>query len=182
MRYLLLYLAAILLLLSGCTGVSQEKYDTLKSQCDSDKTDLNARLSSQDSRVNELTSKISECNSQKQKMDAAIRAKDAQMALLRNDSEILASARAKAGRIAQYDLVTAYYLDAYGPGKIPNSVRLNRIDAQAASLNDNQLYASWTAVRNCGGITDCGSSKAAFIKTIDSRISAIALEIAEIVK
>lgn len=171
-----------LVLLSGCTGVSQEKYDGLKSQCDSEKADLNAQLSSRDSRVIELTGKISECNSQKQTMDAIIRTKDLEVASLKNDSGILASARAKAGRIAQYELLAAYYNDAYGPGKIANSVRLNRIDAQAAKLNDAPLYASWTAVRNCGGITDCGSAKDNFTKAIDSRISSLAFEIADIVK
>lgn len=181
MNRLLMGIVALALLF-GCTGVPQEKYDSLKSQCDSEKIDLNARLLSGDSRANELAAKISECNSQKQSMDAAIRAKDAEMALLRNDSGILASARAKAGRIAQYNLVTAYYLDAYGPGKIPNSVRLNRIDAQAASLNDAALYASWKAVRNCSGIVDCENAKSAFTKAIDSRISGIESEIADIVK
>ncbi len=173
---------AALVLLFGCIGVSQEKYDGPKAQCDSEKADLSAQLSSKDSRVIELTGKISECNSQKQTMDAVIRTKDMEIAVLKNDSKVLASARAKAGRIAQYKLLITYYNEAYGPGKIANSVRLNRIDAQAASLNDTPLYASWKALRNCDGILNCDSSNAAFTKAIDSRINSLAFEIADIVK
>ena len=102
--------------------------------------------------------------------------------MLRTEAGALAQARQKAEEIAAYELALQYYNDAFGPGKVLNTYRLNRIDTQVRSLPDAQLLVLWNAVRNCGGLTDCDNAKAAFTSAIQGKKNALALQIVEIVR
>ncbi|HIH19079.1 TPA: hypothetical protein HA225_03805 [Candidatus Micrarchaeota archaeon] len=171
-----------LFLLLGCTGVSQGEYDALKETCNEEKGKLSAQLELKEARIGELTSDVARCNVQKQSLDAEISAMNSQISVLKNDSNILKQARAESDRMRQFDLALSYYNDAYGEGKIPNNLRLNRIETQVQSLSDPPLYASWKAVRGCGGIVECENAKANFTGTIEQRKTELVFQIALIVK
>ncbi len=176
----LIALALPLLLLFGCIG--QDKYDALRAGCDQEKTGLNVQLASKDRLNAGLTGKIADCNAEKATLNAVVSSKDSKITAMKNDSDTLALARQKASQISQYQLVSGYYSEAYGPTRIPNSARLGRIETAVLALNDSQLSAAWNSVRNCGGVSDCGSAKANFTSMIEKRISALAAEISIIVK
>jgi len=174
-------LSALLLLLSGCIGVPQEKYDALKASCDNERGDAAASLEKEQVKTSELQGRLSNCQAGSDADNLVIRTQEGQIAALKADSSLLLDAKGKAGKIEQLKLLRAYYDEAFGPGKIANSYKFNRIDAQAASLADTELYNIWKSVRNCQSSTECDNAKANFIKAIDSRVAAIAFEIVDIV-
>ena len=74
-----------------------------------------------------------------------------------------------------------YYMDAFGPDKVPNTARLKRIDTQLAVVNDMVLATLINSVKNCQGITDCDKAKAAVPSYIAKPEQTLALEAAAIV-
>ena len=102
-------------------------------------------------------------------------------AALKAKADVLDAARAKTDRLAQYNLTLQYYLDAFGPGKVPNTARLMRIDTQLAVVNDMVLSSLINSVKNCQGITDCDKAKAAVLSYIEKQDQKLALEAAAIV-
>jgi hypothetical protein len=177
----ILALAAIIILLFGCTGVPQEKYDAMLASCDKDKAELSASVEKEQVKSSELQGRLGNCQAGSDADKLVIRTQESQIAALKTDSEILLTAKEKAGRIGQLKLLRTYYDDAFGPGKIPNAYKLNRIGNQANSLSDIELYATWKSVRNCQSSTGCDTAKADFVKAIDSGITAVAFEIVDIV-
>ncbi len=175
-------LVAALVLLFGCIGVPQEKYDALKASCDSDKAALSSSLEKEQSQNALLGKNLDKCNAERAADGQMISDRDSQIASLNADEAVLLAARAKADKIGQYQLALTYYNDAFGPGKIANTVRLNRIEAQVSSLSDPALYTIWKSVRNCQGITDCESARSKFTSAINSTISSLALQIVDVVK
>jgi len=172
-----------LALLFGCagSGVPQEKYDSLSASCSKAKNDSAAALSDEASRTSLANARLSTCTGEKQSLETLLTVREQENEALRAEAAVLAKARAKIAIAEQYDLAEEYYLEAYGPGKLPNTVRLKKIDTQVDSLNDSALRSLWLNVKNCQGITDCDNAKAKFIPYIDGRITALKLEAAAIV-
>jgi len=180
---ILIVLFASSVLLAGCAGsVPQKEYDQLKISCADEKQSLQSELDSANGKAASASQKYSECISAKQAAETRLGTKDVENAKLRGENGLLVQARQKAEEIAAYDLALQYYNDGFGPGKVLNTYRLNRIDTQVRSLSDAQLLVLWNAVRNCNGITDCDNAKAKFTSEIQGKKNALALEIAEIVK
>ncbi|MEM2138002.1 MAG: hypothetical protein QW568_02850 [Candidatus Anstonellaceae archaeon] len=181
MKQAIIILIAALLLLFGCTGVPQEKYNTLKESCDREKAELSASAEKEQVKSSELQGRLSNCQAGSDADKLVIRTQESQIAALKADSSLLLDAKGEADKIGQLRLLRTYYEEAFGPGKIANSYKLNRIDAQTASLSDTELYNIWKSVRNCQSSTECDTAKANFIKAIDTRITAIAFRIVDIV-
>ncbi len=182
MKYALFAVAAALILLFGCTGVSQEKYDALKSQCEQEKKTLSDSVATQKARAESADAKLGVCNNQRAADALVLESNQEENGRLKVDSLTLSQAREKTGKIAQYNQALAYYNDAFGPGKIPNSVKLNRLETQLNLLSDKELYAAWKLVKNCDSSTDCSRDKTNFTGTADAGISALAAEVVGIVK
>ncbi len=172
-----------LALLFGCIGssVPQEKYDALAASCSKAGNDSAALLSAQIAKTGAASSQLSVCTEEKQSLESLLTVREQENAALGAEAAVLASARAKMGLAGQYNLTTAYYLEAYGPGKVPNTARIKKIDTQVNSLNDSALRSLWQGVKNCQGITSCEGAKADFIPYIDGKITALKLEAAAIV-
>jgi hypothetical protein len=178
-------LAAVLalLLLFGCAGgVPQGKYDELKASCDSDKAFAAQELASEKSKGSDCRTQLADCNNAKKAVENVLAAKNAECAPLVNAAGLLRDARIKTAAIEKYRNATSLYDDTYGPGKIANTAKLNRIESHVLSLNDPPLYARWRAVRTCGSISECDNAKSQFLSSINQTISGIALEVADIVK
>ena len=172
-----------LALLYGCTGngVTQEKYDALSASCSNAKADAASTLATEVSKTSAANARLSTCTEEKQSLETLLTVREQENGALRAEAAVLAMARAKIDLAGQYNLTTEYYLEAYGPGKLPNTVRLKKIDTQVNSLNDSALESLWLDVKNCQGITGCDNAKAKFIPYIDGRMTALNLEAAAIV-
>ena len=180
---ILIVALAASVLLAGCAGsVPQKEYDYLKASCADEKQSLQTELDSANGKIASAAQRYEDCISAKQALEGKLEMKELENSMLRTEAGVLVTARQKAEEIAAYGLVLQYYDDAFGPGKVLNTYRLNRIDTQVRSLLDSQLLALWNGVRNCGGLTDCDSAKAKFTSEIQNKKGALALEIVEIVK
>lgn len=175
-------LIAALALLFGCTqGVPQEKYDSLAASCAQQNATLQGEISSANSAVENAQAGLSDCVAGRQAAEGLIDAKDAEIALLRNESDILAAARQKTAAISQYDTLMVYYNDAYGVGAILNTAKLNRISAQVALLGNAALSSSWDGVKGCQTSSGCDNAKAAFLAEIDAAVALLNAQVAAIV-
>ncbi|MFA4982760.1 MAG: hypothetical protein WC588_00945 [Candidatus Micrarchaeia archaeon] len=175
-------LVAALCLLFGCTGVTQEKYDSLLKSCEQEKGALLESAALEKSKAAEAGAALSRCNSDKSALQTVVASKDSELLSLQEGADAIAAARLKTDKIGQYELALSYYLEAYGEGKIPNTPKLNRIDSQVRSLSDSAFLAAWLSVRNCDGITDCQAAKQDFTGMISSRIDELSKEVVEIVR
>ena len=173
-----------LIALAGCVigGVSQGDYDSLKASCTSDAQASAAALQREQAKSADEAQRLSDCMDSNSVLNGRIAIKDAEITGLQSGQAVLEAARQKTGQFAAYGLALQYYNDAFGPGSIANTYRLNRIDAQVGLLSDRNMPALWSAVRNCGGITDCANAKAAFVSAIQDRENAIALQVVGIVQ
>ena len=168
---------ALLALLFGCTGgVPQDKYNALAVSCGAAKNASASALASEVSKTGEANAKLSACATDKQSLQSLLGITEQENTRLKEDSEVLASARAKAAMIGQYKLAEEYYLDAFGPGKIPNTARIKKADAQIAMLNDTTLLGIWANVKSCQTLTGCDNAKAAFSPYISNQTLRLALE------
>lgn len=176
-------LIALVALLYGCTGsgVTQEKYDALSASCAKAKADDASALATEVAKTAAANARLSTCTAEKQSLDALLSMREQENEALGAEAAVLARARARTDLAAQYNITEAYYLEAFGPGKLPNTARLKKIDTQVASLNDSALLALWKSVKNCQGISDCDNAKAKFIPYIAGRITTLRLEAAAIV-
>ncbi len=181
MKTLLVLASALLLLLSGCIGVPQEKYDALKTQCDQEKQGLQTIVDAQRARADGAEEKLSDCSTGKDADRLALKASEERVASLEKDLKVLEAAKKKAETAQQYRLALEYYNDAFGPGKVPNNYRLTRIETQVASLSDAALSLAWKSVRNCESSSECDSAKKDFTSKINAKVNSLALEIADII-
>ena len=180
---LLLLCALSLFLLFGCIGtVPQKDYDALKASCAQEKQDLQSQLSAENAKGSDAANRLSDCLSSSGALAAKIAAKDAEIYRLRGEELVLNQARGKAALYSGYGIALQYYNETYGPGSIPNTYRLNRLDAQVRSLSDPNLLLLWQRLRNCETITTCADAKAAFISGISDGQAALALQVVGIVK
>jgi len=172
-----------LALLFGCagSGVPQEKYDALAASCAKAKNESASALSSQIAKTSAANSQLSSCTEEKQSLEGLLSVNEQEIESLKVDAAVLASARAKTDAIAQYGLASQYYLDAFGPGKVPNTARMKKIEEEVASLNDTGLMSIWLEVKMCQSITDCDNAKAKFVPYADSQIAKLAVDAAAIV-
>jgi hypothetical protein len=173
---------ALLSLLYGCvSGVPQDKYDALAASCESAKTASASALAAEVSKSGAANAKLSTCTSDRQSLQSLLDVKEQENVPLRVDAAVLAKARVKTDRIVQYNLAEEYYLDAFGAGKIPNTARIKKVDAQVSLLNDATLRVIWANVKNCQTSTGCESAKALFSPYIGNQTEKLALEAAAIV-
>ena len=173
---------ALLALLYGCTGgVPQDKYDVLAASCESAKNASAASLAAEVSKSVAANARLSACTSDRQSLSSLLGIAEQENTRLKADSEVLARARAKTDMIVQYSLAEEYYLEAFGPGKIPNTARLKKIDAQVGLLNDASLQGIWASVKGCQASTACDTAKAAFASYIGNQTQRLALEAVAIV-
>ena len=181
---LLLPFALSFFLLFGCVlgGVPQKDYDALKASCASDREASAAALQSEQAKSEDAAQRLDACMGSNSALNSRIALKDSEITGLQADKAVLDAARQKTGQIAACGLALQYYNDAFGPGSIANTYRLNRIDAQVASLSDQNLTALWGAVRNCDGITGCANARAAFVSAIQGKEGALAVQAAAIVQ
>ncbi len=182
MRAILVLAAAIALLLSGCIGVPQDKYDALKLSCDQQQKDAAGALAAEKAKSAQLNGKLSDCTVAKQGAESLLSTRSAECEALKNDSTVLKAAREKTALIATYRTATQYYNDAYGPGNIPNTYKYNRMDSLLNGLPDKTLYYLWMDVKGCQGIVACDAAKDKFTSTINSSITALSLQIADMVR
>jgi hypothetical protein len=173
---------AAVLMLPGCIGVSQDKYDSLAKSCDQEKKALTDSVALEKANCAQSAGALSKCSSDKSALETLVANKDSQIASMQEGANAIAQARMKTAKITQYQLALAYYEDAFGVGKIPNTPKMNKIDTQVRSLSDPALYAAWLSVKNCGGISDCLAAKQNFTDTIDARVSALSDEVVGIVR
>jgi len=184
MRSIIAIIALVsLVLLFGCTAksVPQGQYDTLAASCSKAQADAASSLASEVAKTGAANEKLSTCTQEKQSLESLVAVREGENAQLRAENAVLDAARAKTSLAAQYNATIGYYLEAFGPGHVPNTVRLKNIDTQVASMNDSALQTLWLGVKNCQGISDCDNAKATFISYIDGRITALNLEAAAIV-
>ena len=172
-----------LVLLFGCTSnsVPQEKYDALSASCSKAKEDTSALLSSEVARTSAANSRLSSCAGEKQSLETLLTVREQENEALRAEEKVLSDARAKVDMIGQYNLTLQYYMEAFGPGKVPNMARLNKIDGQLAVVKDPALSAKIGSVRNCQSITDCDNAKAAVQPYVEKQEQRLASEAAAIV-
>lgn len=184
MRHIFLLSLALLALLSGCVlgGVSQGDYNSLKASCASDAQAAASALQNEQAKSADAAQRLADCTNSNAALNSKAAIKDSEIASLQSEEAILDAARQKAAQVAALGLALQYYEDAFGPGSIANTYRLNRIDSQVASLSDQNLTALWGAARNCSGITDCATARSAFVSGIQGREDALALQIAGIVQ
>ena len=184
MRSIIALVAIVsLALLFGCAGngVPQEKYDALSASCSKAKNDSAALLSAEIAKASSANGQLATCTDEKQSLETLLTVREQENDALRTEEAVLASARVKTDRIAEYNVTLQYYLDAFGPGKVPNTARLKKIDAQLAVVNDPMLSSLIGSVRSCQGITDCDNAKAIVQPYILKQQQALALEAAAIV-
>jgi len=172
-----------LALLFGCTGsnVTQEQYDTLSTSCAKAKSDSAAALARETAKANAATAQVSACTQEKQAVQSSLLATEQENAALQEKADVLDAAQAKTYKAAQYKLALEYYLDAFGPGKIPNTARLKKIDEQIAVVGDATLAGLISNVNNCQGIVGCSDAKAAVQPYIEAQQQKLMLEAAAIV-
>jgi len=173
-------LALALCILFGC--VSQDKYDSLTKNCDQEKLVLSENIALEKATCAESKDAITKCSSEKNALQTLLNRKNAEIAAMRTDAGKIAQARVKTGQIAKYGLTLKYFDDAFGPDKIPNSAKLQKIDEMVESLSDPQVLAAWQSVKNCGSSNECDASRQNFVGMIDARVGALAREAAEIIK
>jgi hypothetical protein len=170
-----------LLLVSGCIGVPRQDYESLKASCEEDKKALYDALAEEKQKSFEASGKLSACTAEKQDALSQLAARQEENGRLKAEAALLAQARAKAEKMAQYASVLSAYNEAFGPGKIANTPKLSKIEAEVGKTGDSGLSALWSNVLGCGGITECSNAKAAFTASANASITSLALEIAGIV-
>ena len=171
-----------LALLFGCagSGVPQEKYDALSASCSKEKADAASSLSAEVAKAISANARFSTCAGEKQSLESLLAVREQENEALRAEAAVLAGARVKTDMIAQYDLALQYYLEAYGPGKVPNTARLRIIDGQLAVVNDQVLSSLINGVKNCQGITGCNNAKATVQPYIEKQQQKLAVEAAAV--
>ncbi|MFA6328427.1 MAG: hypothetical protein WCY41_03205 [Candidatus Micrarchaeia archaeon] len=176
-------LIALAVLLFGCTGngVPQEKYDALSASCEKAKADAASSLAGEMAKTGAANSRLSACTEEKQSLEELLTVREQENGELREEKAVLDSARAKMALAEQYNITMKYYLEAFGPGKVPNTLRLKKIDTQASSLNDSAIMGLWSNVKNCQGISGCDDAKEKFTAYIGGKITLLKLEAAAIV-
>ncbi|MCX6770565.1 MAG: hypothetical protein NTX79_00770 [Candidatus Micrarchaeota archaeon] len=181
MRVLIALIACVVLLF-GCIGsVPQEKYDALSASCDKAKADTASSLAAEAGRASAANARLSACTEEKQSLSALLAEREQENAALRADEAVLEKAIVKTDRIAQYNLTLQYYLDAFGPGALPNTARIRKIDAQLAVMNDMTLSSLIGSVKDCQSITGCNNAKATVQPYIEKQEQALASEAAAII-
>lgn len=177
----ILVLAAAVMLLSGCIGVPQEKYDSLKSSCDAQQADAAVALAAEKAKTAQVNSKLSDCTAAKQALESLLASGSAECNALKNDSVVLAAIREKTALIAKYESAVQYYNDCYGPGQIPNTYKYNRMDVHLLSF-DRNLYSLWGGVKGCDGVVACDAAKLKFLSSINASISSLSLQAVQLAK
>ncbi|MEM4634048.1 MAG: hypothetical protein QW275_02745, partial [Candidatus Anstonellaceae archaeon] len=170
--------------LFGCIGNDdlKKKYEALQEEYNAQKEVCEQDLKIEKMKNFECRSQIMDCNNAKKAVEDVLASKNQECLQLANDASVLNKAREKIIIIEKYRNLTELYYDTYGPGKIINSAKLNRMENYIRMLNDTELQLKWNDLRKCGSISECESAKSQLIKAINQSIEAKALEVVEIIK
>ena len=167
--------------LFGSGGASQEKYDALTSLCEKEKAGLGAECEDARAASSALEAKAAECEEKRSVAESLVASQQRQMGALQSDSDALSEIVAMGNRTGPYALALEYYNDAFGEGKVPNTAKINRIEAQTRTLGPDE-YALWRGVINCEGLSDCESAKKKFVSSLEGKIAALEHELAAFVQ
>jgi len=171
------------LLLSGCLGsVPQSKYDELKAECAKQNETASSSLSAANLRADNFKLQAEDCLASKQATEKLLSDQNAQMASLKRDSATLASARQKTELIAKYRSALEQFNDAYGPGKVPTTPKVNNLNALVVSIKDPALYGSWLDFTRCTVPSECSAAKERFAANVNSSVSSLAYQTVDIIK
>ena len=183
MKYILLALAALALLFgcAGNTGVTQAQYTALSASCAQQNETMQSQLNTAQTELVNAQGSLSDCVSEKQADDRLISSKDDEIAVLTNESDVLADARQEAALVNEYGNLTEYYNDTYGAGMVPNTAKVDRIDALVAQLNDTSLSALWGNIRNCQTLLGCQDAESAFQAGISANVAILNAKVEAIV-
>ncbi|MCX8195159.1 MAG: hypothetical protein N3G22_03585 [Candidatus Micrarchaeota archaeon] len=175
-------LLAALILLSGCLGVSQQAYDSLKRQCEEEKASLSQEIQVANSKMAEYSERVSQCANTLSGRELLLAGKEKELAEANRRLELLDNASAKAAKVLELRALQEQYLSAFGEGGIPSSYKFSMIEAQLAKINDPELAEAWRKIKACSKIIECDSAKANFSKLLGEKTTLRALEVVEMVK
>lgn len=167
---------------SFLTSVPKDKYDSLAKNCEQAAADAGKLLDAEKAKSRFAAEELRGCEDGKKGAEGLIDAKNAEIADLRKDSDALALAREKADLHEQQKLLLEYYLDAFGPEKVLNNPRLQKIEGQLAVIGDAGLTGLWLEVKGCQTLLGCQNAKEKFTGAINTRMSLYANETVGIVK
>lgn len=168
--------------LSYLASVPKGQYDALKTSCDEERASSAALLDAEKARADYAAGQLRGCENEVNANQGLLAAKNEEIEALQVDAGVLAQARVKANAHGQMALLLSYYLDAFGPGRVPNTPRVQKIEAQLASIGDAGLTGMWVDVKTCSALISCANAKDRFTGAIGTRMSLLANETAEIVK
>lgn len=166
--------------LSGC--VSQDKYDLLAKNCEQEHATLADNIELEKAACAESKDAVIMCNSEKNALQTLLNRKNTELTSMRADAAKIAQAREKTGQIAKYRLLLKYFDDAYGPGQIPNTAKVQKIDEQADLLSNPQVTAALQSAKNCSSLSECETSRQNLTAIVDKRIDELSREAADIIK
>lgn len=168
--------------LSFFTSVPKESYEALKSSCEQDKADAAKLLAAEKGKSQFAAEELAGCEDEKKGAESLVETKNAEIAELRVDSDLLSQARAKADLHEQQKLLLEYYLDAFGSGSVINNAKVQKIEAQLDAIGDAGLKGLWVEVKGCTTLLGCQDAKGRFTGAISTWMSLYANETVETVK
>lgn len=182
MQKSLFALLACAILLFGCAAtVPQSKYDSLAQECEAQKTTAAGLLDDMTAKANGYKTSAADCANSRQATEKLISDQAGQIAAMKADSATLAAARQKTGLIADYKLALAYFNDSYGPGNIPTTPKLKRLEAVILQLNDQSLRAAWLDFSKCTYMAECQAAKDRFAASANASINLLTYQAAGII-
>ena len=190
MRLLLIafLISAVLLLALGVyvmDTVPKAGYVAIRSEkekCEMELVGAIASSTAASARIGSLETQAAECSASKSSIDKLYKQSILENTRLRADLDVMSKAKEKAAEIAKYELLKAYYLDAFGPDAVPNTVKLDRISKQAGKLGDTELVAIWSQILDCNSLYDCDLAKKKYVARLDSDIAGLSAELVTIVR
>lgn len=159
---------------SFLSSVPKDKYDALAAKCEQDKASSAVQVAAQKDKADFAAQALADCVTEKTAGQQVIASRNAEIAVLREDSDILASARQKTSLRSQYALLLTYYNDGFGPDSVLNTVKMQRIEAQIAAIGDPALVGLFDGIRKCDSLLSCQAAKAKFTGEITGKMSLLA--------
>lgn len=168
--------------LSFFTMVPKGAYDALQKGCEQDAASAAVTLEAEKQKSRYSAEQARDCESEKQGAQQLVEAKNAEIETLQKGADVLARARARADLHEQQRLLLEYYMDAFGPDRVINNEKVQKIEAQLGAIGDAGLTGLWVNVKGCQTLLGCQDAKGRFTGAIAARMSLYANETVGIVK
>jgi hypothetical protein len=162
-------------------NVPYDAYSSLAGECKANQSAILAQAAEASDKAANLERVVTDCQRSLYSSQALYAQEKTYCDVLRSEHSVYANAVEAANLTVRYDVLKTYYLDAFGPGKIPSSTKISKINNQIALIGDSALPGLWNAILNCGSPTDCDLAKAAFLSHIDGKIQSISVQVKNIV-